>query len=392
MTGSNAKILVVDDVAENRDLLVRRLNRLGISAVDQAANGLEALAAIEKTAYDLMLLDIMMPELDGFGVLTRLKDKGNTELPVIVISAMSEIEAVVRCIELGAEDFLLKPFNPILLRARVLSSLEKKSLRDKTREELKRKQAELNEARTLQLALTPPSFRGMLGNHPASIDVVLEPAKEVGGDMVDHFQIGDGLLVMLLGDVSDKGAGAALMMARTHSMFRSLSARPDAVALFAEPGRAMNLVNNALSIANASCMFVTFLLATLDLRSRKLRFVRGGHVPPFHRNGANVVARLPGAGGPPLGLVEDFSYQHAEIALADNDRILIVTDGFTEAHDAQGHLFGETRIEEFMSALEEKAEQPLQRLVRSVRDHEAGLPPFDDIAAILLSLGSAASP
>src|SRR5262249_20746567 len=196
--------------------------------IDQAENGVQALAAIKAKTYDLVLLDIMMPELDGFGVLTALRDeKLAADLPVIVISAMSEMDAVVRCVELGAEDFLFKPFNPTLLRARVLASLEKKALRDGIREELRRKQNELNEAGTLQLALAPPSFAGMLSGVPLSLDIVLEPAKEVGGDLVDHFVVGD-KLVMLLGDVSDKGAGAALMMARTHSIFRSLAGRPDA--------------------------------------------------------------------------------------------------------------------------------------------------------------------
>src|SRR5580693_2830502 len=121
MTNADAKILVVDDVAENRDLLLRRLTRLGFHLIDQAANGIEALAAIGSKAYDLVLLDIMMPELDGFGVLEKLRGDGRINvLPVIVISAMGEIEAVVRCIELGAADFIAKPFNPTLLRARVL--------------------------------------------------------------------------------------------------------------------------------------------------------------------------------------------------------------------------------------------------------------------------------
>src|SRR5262249_7767206 len=159
----------------------------------------------------------------------------------------------------GAEDFLFKPFNPTLLRARVISSLEKKGLRDQTREELRRKQNELIEARTLQLALAPPSFAGTLAGQALSVDVVLEPAKEVGGDLVDYFQVGD-KLVMLLGDVSDKGAGAALMMARTHSIFRSLAGRPDAPALFSDPMNAMNHANAALSVGNDSCMFVTMLL------------------------------------------------------------------------------------------------------------------------------------
>ena len=126
VNASPAAVLVVDDVPENRDLLVRRLQRLGINEIEQAANGLEALAAIERRNFDLVLLDIAMPELDGFGVLERLKANGRVnDLPIVVISALSEIEAVVRCIELGAEDFIFKPFNPTL-RARVMATLERR--------------------------------------------------------------------------------------------------------------------------------------------------------------------------------------------------------------------------------------------------------------------------
>lgn len=387
MTNASAKILVVDDVAENRDLLLRRLTRLGFALIDQAANGIEALAAIGGKAYDLVLLDIMMPELDGFGVLEKLRGDGRINvLPVIVISAMGEIEAVVRCIELGAADFIAKPFNPTLLRARVLSTLEKKALSDLTREELRRKQLELNEARTLQLALAPPPFSGTLGGRAFSIDVLLEPAKEVGGDLVDHFCIGDDMVVLALGDVSDKGAGAALMMARTHAMLRALTARPDAAALFREPARALGILNAALSSGNDSCMFVTFLLAALDVASRKLAYVRAGHVPPFHRNGTGKVARLGRMGGPPLGLIENTVYQPDTVTLSPGDRLLIVTDGFTEAHDPGNAVYGEARVEAFLTDLEASEGQPLKRLAGQVRAFEAGRPAFDDMAAILLSL------
>jgi phosphoserine phosphatase RsbU/P len=387
MTNSKAKILVVDDVAENRDLLLRRLTRLGFQMIDQAANGIEALAAIGGKAYDLVLLDIMMPELDGFGVLEKLRSDGRiNELPVIVISAMGEIEAVVRCIELGAADFINKPFNPTLLRARVLSTLEKKALSDLTRDELKRKQLELNEARTLQLALAPPPFCGAVGGRALSIDVLLEPAKEVGGDLVDHFCIGDDMVVLALGDVSDKGAGAALMMARTHAMLRALTARPDAAALFREPHLALGIVNAALAGGNDSCMFVTFLLAALDVASGKLAYVRAGHIPPFHRNGTGKVARLGRMGGPPLGLVETAVYQPDTVTLSAGDQLLIVTDGFTEAHDPGNAIYGEARVEAFLSGLETSAGEPLKRLAGQVRAFEAGRPPFDDMAAILLSL------
>jgi sigma-B regulation protein RsbU (phosphoserine phosphatase) len=392
MTNPNARILVVDDVTENRDLLLRRLTRLGFQFVDQAANGLEALAAIGSRAYDLVLLDIMMPELDGFGVLEALRADGRiNHLPVIVISALDEIEPVVRCIELGAADFITKPFNPTLLRARVLTTLEKKALSDLTRDELRRKQYELNEARTLQLALAPPPFAGEVGGRTLSIDVLLEPAKEVGGDLVDHFRIGDDMVVLALGDVSDKGAGAALMMARTHAMFRALTARPDATALFREPQRAVGIVNAALAEGNESCMFVTFLLASIDLVTGRLAYVRAGHVPPFHRNGTGKVARLERMSGPPLGLMDTADYQAHAVTLAPGDRVLIVTDGFTEAHDPADAMYGEARIEAFLLGLEPSAADPLRRLAGEVRAFESGRPPFDDMAALLLSF-EAASP
>ena len=107
--------------------------------------------------------------------------------------------------------------------------------------------------------------------------------------------------------------------------------------------------------------------------------------------GTGAVARLLGAGGPPLGLFEEISYQSAAAVLAADDQLLIVTDGFTEAHDHAGALYGEDPIEAFMAALRGRAGQPLDRLIAAVRGFEAGRPAFDDMAAILLSLGRAAS-
>ncbi|WAC26052.1 PP2C family protein-serine/threonine phosphatase [Ancylobacter sp. SL191] len=392
MADPNAAILVVDDVAENRDLLMRRLKRLGFSRLDEAANGHEALAAIGKTAYDLVLLDIMMPELDGFGVLDALKASGAIhDLPVIVVSALNEIDPVVRCIELGADDFIFKPFNPTLLRARVMATLEKKALRDRTRDELRRKQVELNEARTLQLALVPPAFAGTVDGRVLTIDTLLEPAKEVGGDLVDYFPVGDDRMALIVGDVSDKGAAAALMMARTHAMFRALAARPDAPALFGDPARAVGMVNDALSRGNAGCMFVTLTLAVLEAESGELAYVRAGHVPPFLRRADGGLSRLQGFGGPALGVMEEFPYRSAQAVLAEGDRLLIVTDGFTEAQNAGEALYGEERLSALFAELGD-AEEPgearvLARLVSDVRGFEAGLPAFDDMAAILLALG-----
>jgi class 3 adenylate cyclase len=134
-------ILVVDDNAANRDLLARRLAREGYR-VSAAESGASALALTAAEGFDLVLLDLMMPGMSGFEVLCRLKaDAGTRHIPVIMISALDELDSTVRCIEAGAEDYLPKPFNPVLLRARIGASLEKKRLVDELRTEQERSEA-----------------------------------------------------------------------------------------------------------------------------------------------------------------------------------------------------------------------------------------------------------
>ncbi len=124
-------LLIVDDNEDNRSVLARRLEKQGHWAVT-ASSGAEALSALAEQPFDLVLLDIMMPEMDGYEVLSRIKADPQTQrLPVIMISALDEIESVVRCIEIGAADYLPKPFNPTLLRARVGASLREKRARDR---------------------------------------------------------------------------------------------------------------------------------------------------------------------------------------------------------------------------------------------------------------------
>jgi adenylate cyclase len=127
---ASGRILVVDDNESNRDMLSRRLKHEGYD-VCMAENGQEALALLQTQSVDLVLLDVMMPEMDGYEVLVQLKANSTWhDIPVIMISALDEIESVVRCIERGAEDYLPKPFDPVLLRARIGACLEKKRLRD----------------------------------------------------------------------------------------------------------------------------------------------------------------------------------------------------------------------------------------------------------------------
>jgi class 3 adenylate cyclase len=132
--GEREMILVVDDDEANRDVLGRRLQRLGYG-VEEARDGVEAVERLARGGIDLVLLDVMMPRLDGYAVLERLRQDGaSSDIPVIMISALDQMDSIVRCIELGAEDYLPKPFDPLLLKARIGASLEKKRLRDAERE------------------------------------------------------------------------------------------------------------------------------------------------------------------------------------------------------------------------------------------------------------------
>ena len=158
MTLADAALLVVDDNEDNRFTLSRRLRREGYRAISEASHGREALELLRSRRFDLVLLDIMMPEMNGIQVLEQMRaDLALRDIPVIMISAIDELDSVVRCVELGAADYLQKPFNPVLLRARVGACLEKKRLRDQEAEHIARLEAERRRADALLRALLPPS-------------------------------------------------------------------------------------------------------------------------------------------------------------------------------------------------------------------------------------------
>ena len=145
-----ARVLVVDDVEDNRHILRRRLEREGY-VVECAESGRLALEMVAESSYDLVLLDVLMPELDGYEVLQQLKDAPATrDIPVIMISALDDVSSVVRCIERGAEDYLPKPFDPVLLRARINACIEKKRLRDAEVEYLRQVNAVIDAASAVE--------------------------------------------------------------------------------------------------------------------------------------------------------------------------------------------------------------------------------------------------
>lgn len=202
---TEGQVLVVDDNEMNRDLLSRRLQRQGYT-VSMAEDGQQALDKLRVDPFDLVLLDVMMPGMNGYQVLEHLKaDPELRHIPVIMVSALDDIDSVVRCIELGAEDYLFKPFNPTLLKARINASLEKKRLRDQEQAFLKQLQAEQEKSERLLLNVLPKPIADRLKQGQQTIADNFAEVTVLFADIVDFTQLSASLnpseLVELLNQI-----------------------------------------------------------------------------------------------------------------------------------------------------------------------------------------------
>src|SRR5215470_1540465 len=383
--GAGPRVLVVDDNDDNRYTLKLHLDLEGYTDVETARDGEEAIARLETTAFDLVLLDVMMPKVDGFQVLTWLKDQARLrDLPVIMISALTEMNSMARCIELGAVDYLLKPFNPVLLKARLGATLEKKRLRDEVDAHLARLQEELDSARRLQMAMVPQSFPAPTSDFPIDLCASMEPAREVGGDLYDFFLTQDGMLCFLVGDVSGKGMAAALFMARTKSLIRiatDLMRSRDGPS--AAPAEIIARVNRELCQNNGDMMFVTLFFAMLRPSNGEVEFCNAGHNVPYRLNGEGIRA-IEGAKGIILGVRPDAVYNTARTALAPGESIYVFTDGVTEAANLEGELFAEARLESVLRAASgcTSAAAIVKSVGEAVRGFVGTALPSDDITML----------
>jgi sigma-B regulation protein RsbU (phosphoserine phosphatase) len=380
------RLLVVDDNEDNRYTLTLQLEIEGYQNIAVAENGEEALELLQKQEFDLVLLDVMMPKLDGYQVLERLKSEGRLHnIPVVMISALNEIASVVRCIVLGAEDYLPKPFDPVLLRARVGASLEKKRLRDEVRAHLTRVEEELESARELQMSMVPNIFPPPCKERPIEIFAMMEPAREVGGDLYDFFESADGNLCFLIGDVSGKGIPAALFMARTKNLVRlitRLARGGDGTAL--APSDIIAMVNQELCQDNAGLMFVTLFFGMVRLDSGELQFCNAGHNPPY-RLRDTMVEQVPDIKGRPLGLRTDSRYETITLSMAPGDMLYLYSDGITEATDCNGALFSEQRLEAALSGASGAGTTAVVDAVAdAVKRFVGGAQQSDDITAMAM--------
>ncbi|HEY5720367.1 MAG TPA: fused response regulator/phosphatase [Gammaproteobacteria bacterium] len=386
MTDSSAALLVVDDNEDNRYTLTRRLKRQGYANLVTANDGREALEQLRKQPIDLVLLDIMMPEMSGYEVLEHVKaDAALRDIPVIMISALEEIESVIRCIELGAEDYLSKPFNPTLLRARVGASLEKKRLRDEVRASLARLEQELDAARGLQLGMLPRSFPEGTAERPLQVHALMDPAREVGGDLYDAFYAEDGLFCFLVGDVSGKGAAAGMFMARTCSLARMAMTelRPRLEQEQRTPAHIAAAINRELCQYNRDRMFVTLFLGLLDPRDGTLTYINAGHPPPYLLRATGQLETAAGKPQAPIAVRAGMQYQNHVLTLGPGDTLFACSDGVAEALDGSGELYGEERLQ---AQLRDAADTTPEVLVGSLKrdvDAFAGTAPKADDVTLL---------
>jgi adenylate cyclase len=205
MAGKHGHILVVDDNRMNRIKLARGLEQQG-HTVALAENGRQALEMIRTQPFDLMLLDIVMPEMDGYQVLEHMKrDSALRDIPVIVISALDEMKSIVKCVEMGAEDYLPKPFDPVLLKARIGAGLEKKWLRDQEQAYLKQLQVEREKSERLLLNILPEPIANRLKQGQSTIADSFAEVTVLFADIVNFTRLSDHMsptkLVILLNEV-----------------------------------------------------------------------------------------------------------------------------------------------------------------------------------------------
>lgn len=387
MTPESPALLIVDDNEDNRYTLTRRLYREGYANLTTAATGREALQELDAKTFDLVLLDIMMPEMNGYEVLEHIKaNPAWREIPIIMISALSEFDSVIRCIELGAEDYLTKPFNATLLKARIGASLEKKRLRDEVRRSLQRLEDELDAARTLQLGMLPRQFPPCSPEQPVTVHALMQPAREVGGDLYDCFYADDHTFCFLVGDVSGKGAAAALFMARARSLVRIAADlwrewRDEAI----RAATLVEVVNRELCRNNDDRMFVTLFLGLLNTDTGVLTFVNSGHPAPYLLGSDNRTVQIETKPEMPLGIRRNAQFAGGLFKINPGDALFVCTDGVIEANNDNGDLFSTERLARQLQAAHDAEPLELVTAVKDAVDRFAGnAPQADDFTALAL--------
>jgi len=370
---SESRILIVDDAKTNIDILVEALRDEYKLSV--ALDGTAALRSVEKSAPDLVLLDIVMPGIDGYEVCRQLRAQPSTrELPIMFLSSLEDVKDKARGFEVGGNDYLTKPFEILEVKARVRSLLKAKAYADAVREAMDR---DLAIAREIQMGILPFDLKAATTHSALDVHAIIEPAQRVGGDLYEVLRASDDRLIVALGDVSGKGIAAALFMAITVTVLRTLARH------IADPAEILRRLNDELAERNPHLMFVTIQCLVFDLEHGRVTCAGAGH----HQLATLSRSRPPRlacpSSGRPAGLMASNPIESVTLTLEPGDTFVLFSDGVTEATNAAEDFYGEERLLNVLSSCGgASAADIVARVMKDVRAFAAGAKQSDDIAVL----------
>ncbi len=333
-------VLVVDDAPSNIQVVNSILK--DTYKVRIATNGAKALELAKATPPpDLILLDVMMPGMDGYEVCTQLKaDPGTKDIPVIFLTGQTETADETRGFEVGAVDYIHKPFSPAVVQARVQTHLVLRGMREQLAQQLFTIQKEMETARQIQLSILPREIPEIEGLDIAARYI---PMTSVAGDFYDFLVVDKKHVGILIADVSGHGMPAALIA----SMLK--------IALAAQTHNAANPAELLLGLNRALCgkfqhHYVTAAYVYVDMEKRTITYAGAGHPPLLMWNGSGEGVRDVLENGLFLGKFDIATYSAVELPLAPGDWCLLYTDGIPETCNAADIQYGDDRFRKFLAA------------------------------------------
>lgn len=368
------RILIADDQPDLLDALRLLLKGEGIH-MESVTSPEAALKAIEGGGFDLLLMDLnytgdTTSGREGIDLLARVKAIDEM-LPVIVMTGWGSVDLAVEAMRRGVRDFVQKPWDNTQLVATLRAEIDAGRAR---RAEQQQQMRELGEARRIQEQLLPKVLPQVAG---WDIAAWWQPAAGVGGDCYDAVAFSDSRLGVSIADVVGKSIPAALLMSSLQASVRAFAA--DGVA----PADLCQQVNRILCGNIAEGRFISFFYSVVDTAARTLTYANAGHYPPVVVHADGSVTRLT-AGGPVIGIFADATYEDATIALEPGDRVILYTDGITEARNALDEEFDESRL--IAAAVENRSLDPagLQHQLSAAVSHFTGGTYQDDATLIVM--------
>ena len=338
-TTVSKNILVIDDSKLNRAIVKNTLLNYNIQ-VFEAADGLEGLTVLQSRHFDLILLDIVMPNLDGFGFLEQCKQYiGDDFIPIILMTGLDDLNSKIKGLTIGADDFLLKPLNQKELIARVQSLLRLKQAHDELYEKNQQIQKELEYAKRLQQFIIPKDFSFI--SYP-SISGRYLPIADIGGDLFDCYKISDSKIGVLIADVTGHGIAAALVMSMAKMTFNIYS-----YEIFPTQ-QLMSKINEEMRGLLLDMQYITAFYMLIDIEHHTITFTNAGHTRPlYYRKSTDKIIALD-TNGLFLGIQDESLYEQKSIHYEPGDRCILYTDGITELKDDNNEEFGEVRLAKFL--------------------------------------------